>query len=114
MIAYGCEMQALKKLGKKKIAAAEIKFMRRAAGVTLRDRVRYEIITSEPGSDADHQKDQFLLKKLGKTRRMDGGNKIAKKDPSIQSVDRRSRGRPKEKLIGTLGSLTAQQTGQIA
>ena len=49
MITYRCETWALKKSGKRRIAAAEIKFEKRTVGVTLRDRVRSETITWELG-----------------------------------------------------------------
>src|SRR6266550_2781532 len=49
MITYGCEVWALKKTDKRRITAAEMKFMRRTAGVTLRDRIKSETITSNLG-----------------------------------------------------------------
>ena len=50
-----------------RITMAEMKFMRRTVGVTLRERVRSEIITSEPGVTLIMKKNQVLQKKLKKT-----------------------------------------------
>ena len=49
MMMYGSEVWALKKSDKKRIAAGETKFMRRTAGMTLRDRVPSEKITADLG-----------------------------------------------------------------
>ena len=44
MVTYGSEIWALKKKDKKRIEAAEMKILRRTAGVSLRDRQRSEEI----------------------------------------------------------------------
>ena len=48
-LTYGCENWAMKKSDKRRITAAEMRFMRRTAGVTLNDRIRSEEITDSLG-----------------------------------------------------------------
>ena len=49
MLTYGSEVWALRKTDKKRIEAAEMRFMRRTAGVTLRDKIHSEDIRSMLG-----------------------------------------------------------------
>ena len=65
MITYRCENWALKKSVKRRIAAAEMKFLRRTTRVTLKGRVRSKTIALELGSDADHKRK--LVHKITKT-----------------------------------------------
>ena len=43
-LTYGCENWALKKSDKSRITAAEMRFMRRTAGLTLLQKIRLEVI----------------------------------------------------------------------
>ena len=83
MITYGCETWTLKKSDEKRIAVAEIKFMRRTARVTPRDRARSETMTLEPGVMQIMKKIESYRKKLEKTQRAAGGNKITETGPLI-------------------------------
>ena len=49
MITYGCEMWTMKKSDIRRTAAVEMKFMSGMAGVTLKDKVKFETITLELG-----------------------------------------------------------------
>ena len=44
VLTFGCEVWSLRKTDKQRITAAEMRFLRRTAGVTLRDRIRSEVI----------------------------------------------------------------------
>ena len=48
VLTYGCEVWSLKKADER-IEAAEMRFMRRTAGITLRDRIRSEVIVKNLG-----------------------------------------------------------------
>jgi hypothetical protein len=47
VLLYGCENWALKRVDRRKIETAEMKFLRRVAGFTLRDEVRTITIREE-------------------------------------------------------------------
>ena len=116
MMTYGSEVWALKKSDKRRITAAEMKFMRRTAGVTLRDRVPSEKITADLGVKP-------VMKKI-KQYRKDWRNHVKRMEETrspkqvlqYTPTGKRSRGRPRRKLTDTSGSSstgsTPQQTGQ--
>jgi hypothetical protein len=47
VLVYGCENWALNRVDRRKIENVEMKFLRRVAGYTLRDEVRYTAIREE-------------------------------------------------------------------
>ena len=119
MMTCGCETRALKKFDKKGIVVAEIKLLRRTAGVTLRDWASPESITLELGGTPIMKKKSSSAEKNWRkhVERMEerrSPEQVLHHTP----IGRRSKGRPKKKLINTSGSSlrnsTLQQRGQIA
>ncbi|HYS62000.1 MAG TPA: reverse transcriptase family protein [Gemmatimonadales bacterium] len=118
MITYGCEVWALKKTDKRRITAAEMKFMRRTAGVTLRDRIKSETITSNLGVTPIMKKIKSYRKKWrNHVERMEE-TRSPKQVLQYTPVGRRSRGRPRKRIVDTSSSSSAsstpQQTGHLA
>jgi hypothetical protein len=116
MLKYGCEVWALRKADKKRITAAEMRFMRRTAGYTLRDRKRNVDIMNELQTTPVISKIKTYRKKWREhVGRMDE-ERSPKQILQYTPVGRRSRGRPRKRLVDTSdsssGASTPQQTGQ--
>ena len=69
MLTYGSKTWALRKIDKKRVKAAKMRFMRLTAGVTLRDGVRSEDVRNNLKSNAGDEANQKLQKKVEGTRR---------------------------------------------
>lgn len=63
MIKYGYDVWVLKNSDKRRITAAEMKYMKRMARLSLRDRFRSETITSNLGVTPILKKIEFYRKK---------------------------------------------------
>src|SRR6266576_453431 len=118
MLTYGSEIWALRKTDKRRIKAAEMRFMRRTAGVTLRDRIHSENIRNMVGVTS-------VVKRI-KTYRKNWRTHVGRMEEyrSLKIVlqymptAKQPRRRPRRRLMETLGSSeetvtnTSMQTGQ--
>ena len=117
MLTYGSEVWALKKRDKQRISAAEMRFMRKTAKVTLRDRKRNTDILNTLEATP-------IIKKIKNYRK--NWRRHVNRMPETRSprmiqrytpTGKRPRGRPRRKLTDTSGSsgssgTSTPQTGQ--
>jgi hypothetical protein len=107
---YGCEVWALKKTDKRRITAAEMRFMRKTAKVTLEDRIKSEEITKQLGVIPVIQKVKAYRKKW----RSHVGRMEENRSPKIAlkytPTNKKNIGRPRRKLIDTSESSSASST----
>ena len=118
MLTYGSEVWALRKTDKRRIEAAEMLFMGRTAGVTLRDRIHSEDIRNMLGVTSVVKR----IKTYRKSWRMHVGRmeeyRLLKIVLQYTPTAKRPRGRPRRRLMETSGSSegtatnTSMQTGQ--
>ena len=102
-LTYGCENWAMKKSDKKR-------FMRRTAGVTLSDRIKSEVITDSLGVTPIIRRIKNYRKKWrSHVERMEEG-RSPKMITEYTPTAKRSRGRPRKKLVDTSSSDSASNT----
>lgn len=106
MLTYGSETWALKKSEKKRIEAAEMRFMRRTAGVTLRDRKRSEEIRETLNVTPVIKR----IKQYRKNWREHVGRMEENRSPrtvlEYTPRGKRPTGRPRKRMLDTSGSST--------
>ena len=112
MVKYGCEIWALRKTDKKRITAAEMRFLRRTAGYTLLDRKRNTDILDEIKTTPILRKIRNYRKKWREHVDRMNDDRSPKQIQQYTPTGRRSRGRPRRRMAETSSSSeTTPQTG---
>lgn len=109
-LTYGCENWAMKKSDKRRITSAEMRFMRRTAGITLNDRIRSQEITDSLGvTPILRRVKNYRRKWRSHVERMEE-ERSPKMIEKYTPTAKRLRGRPRKKLVDTSSSDSASNT----
>lgn len=111
MLTYGSETWALRKTDKKRIEAAEMRYLRRTAGLTLRDRKRSEEIRNFLKTTPLTQRIKTYRKKwrehVGRMEEHRSPKTVLKYTPR----GKRPTGRPRQRILDTSGSSEGTDPG---
>lgn len=105
ILTYGCESWVMSRRIKARVAASEMKFLRRVKGVSLRDRIRSKQIREELEiEDIMEFIEKRQLSWWGHLQRMKN-DRMVKQIWEARLIGRRKRGRPMEKWDSVLGDI---------